>query len=180
MSLPLHHGHPHSLLKKGAICAEVGVWAGDFSAVILEKQPAELHLIDPWASQQEYEGRFYSVNQEEMDVLFQEVQEKFAPRPEVTIHRDFSTKVSFPKEYFDWVYIDGNHDYEFVLNDLRHYYPLVKKGGFLCGDDYGWDDASPRTQGGPKRAVDEFAEEKGFLTLIAGGQFTLYVDSLSS
>jgi len=67
----------------------------------------------------------------------------------------------FPEKYFDWVYIDGNHSYENVLEDLRHYLPFVKTGGLLCGDDYGSNDSDPYSNGGPERAVREFTEETG-------------------
>lgn len=42
----------------------------------------------------------------------------------------------FPDEYFDWVYIDANHQYDFIREDLKIYYKKVKRGGFITGDDY--------------------------------------------
>ena len=39
--------------------------------------------------------------------------------------------------YFDWIYIDGNHTYEYVKQDLEGYRPKVKPGGYMAGDDYG-------------------------------------------
>ena len=36
----------------------------------------------------------------------------------------------------DFVYIDGNHDYDFVMDDIRKYYPLIKKGGVIGGHDF--------------------------------------------
>ncbi len=36
---------------------------------------------------------------------------------------------------FDIVYIDGNHSYEHVRNDLVHGIRLLRDGGVLCGDD---------------------------------------------
>jgi hypothetical protein len=34
------------------------------------------------------------------------------------------------------VYIDANHNYEFVNRDPELFLPLVKQSGFLTGDDY--------------------------------------------
>lgn len=47
---------------------------------------------------------------------------------------------SFPDNTFDIVYIDASHEYELVLADINAWYPKVKSGGILCGDDYinGW------------------------------------------
>lgn len=42
----------------------------------------------------------------------------------------------------DFVYIDANHAYDFVKQDIKLWYPKVKKGGFLLGHDYlklDWD-----------------------------------------
>ena len=46
----------------------------------------------------------------------------------------------FADNSLDFVYIDGNHKYEYVLQDLNLWYPKVKQGGYLMGDDYlGYD-----------------------------------------
>ncbi|MFP4121478.1 TylF/MycF/NovP-related O-methyltransferase [Coleofasciculus sp.] len=68
--------------------------------------------------------------------------------------------------------MDGNHLYEFVKKDLETYYPKVKTGGYITGDDYGatqkwWED-------GVKKAVDEFRSQSLCKTvLIQAGQFIL-------
>jgi len=50
---------------------------------------------------------------------------------------------------FDFIYIDGIHQYENVKRDIINYLPMVKKGGVIGGHDYGpsWP--------GVKQAVDE-------------------------
>jgi cephalosporin hydroxylase len=50
--------------------------------------------------------------------------------------------LEFQDGYFDWVYIDGDHSYEAVLNDLKAWYPKVKPGGYLALDDLDWTDES--------------------------------------
>jgi hypothetical protein len=40
-------------------------------------------------------------------------------------------------QQFDVVYIDGNHDYDYVKQDILNYQKLVKPGGFITGHDYG-------------------------------------------
>lgn len=61
---------------------------------------------------------------------------------------------SFPDEYFDFVYIDGDHRYAAVKEDLELYFKKLKVRGLLCGGDYG---ESGWWKGGVERAVDEFA-----------------------
>jgi cephalosporin hydroxylase len=40
---------------------------------------------------------------------------------------------------FDLVHIDGDHEYESVLQDIVLWSRKVKKGGYMCFDDYGHD-----------------------------------------
>ena len=39
-------------------------------------------------------------------------------------------------EPVDVVYIDGNHQYDYVMKDLAVWYDKLPSGGVLCGDDY--------------------------------------------
>ena len=58
----------------------------------------------------------------------------------ITVIHDFSTSTvvidNFPKNFFDFVYIDGDHSYKGAKSDLRNYYPKVKRGGVIAGHDY--------------------------------------------
>lgn len=69
----------------------------------------------------------------------------------------------FPANYFDFVYIDASHDYLSVLDDINAWFPKVKTGGILCGDDYcaGWE--------GVVRAVDDTF--KGKVEIIGESQW---------
>lgn len=166
-----------------AICAEIGVWEGDFSRRMLDRtHPAKLHLIDPWRYEQDitYKDSLYGGqiggSQAHLDAVYARVCKRFAPEiaaSQVLIHRGDSHTVceQFEDEYFDWIYIDGNHLYEFAIRDLRMYHRKLKPGGFLTGDDYaegGW------WQGGVKKAVDEFvAEGLGQLVQIHQKQYIM-------
>jgi len=155
-------------VPKGAACAEIGVWKGDFSARILSVvRPSKLHLVDPWTaiSSGEYaEARYggkLERGQTEMDALYLAVLERFADERRqgvVEVHRLRSTEAEnrFADGELDFVYVDGDHTYEAVRADLEAYAPKVKPNGILAGDDYGfpgwWDN-------GVTRAVDEFVAE---------------------
>jgi len=151
---------------EGSVGAEIGVWEGDFSVKMLQEiRPSKLHLIDPWAFEksEEYKEAWYGGEggQQEMDARYEGVLSRFDDEIDagtVVVHRQPSDVASgaFRDEYFDWVYIDGNHLYEFVKKDLELYYSKVKTGGYITGDDYvrtGW------WEGGVKKALDEFLEK---------------------
>jgi hypothetical protein len=162
-------------LPKGGVCAEIGVWKGDFSERILAVvRPARLHLIDPWqaVAGQDYESARYggklAEGQAEMDAIYAAVLERFARERRngiVEVHRLTSAEAAerFRDGDLDFVYIDGNHRYEFVKADLEAYAPKLRPGGFLAGDDYGvegwWED-------GVTRAVDEFVRS-GAATVVS-------------
>jgi hypothetical protein len=42
----------------------------------------------------------------------------------------------FSDESLDFAYIDANHAYDFVKQDIELWWPKVKKGGWLCGHDF--------------------------------------------
>ena len=37
---------------------------------------------------------------------------------------------------FDFIYIDADHSYEACKLDLESYWPKLKQGGIMMGDDY--------------------------------------------
>lgn len=168
-------------MPKHAVCAEIGVWKGDYSDLILDvTSPKKLHLVDPWEFQSEFPDRMYggtvATSQSDMDVIYQDVKERFAEFDNVVFNRGKSEEVlqDFPDGYFDWVYIDGNHYYDYVSKDLNICFSKVKGGGVIAGDDYGWGE----NEGFPvKRAVQDFVTGKNLtdsLTVIKS-QFIIRV-----
>lgn len=58
----------------------------------------------------------------------------------------------FPDESLDFVWVDGNHTYPYVLKDIRNWWKKLKVGGWMGGDDL--------IHGGVRQAVVEcFGEE---------------------
>lgn len=170
-------------MPREARCAEIGVYKGAFSARILSvARPQVLHLIDPWkfegskAYKLAWYGGFKGGDQRRMDAVYDGVVRRFRREiaaQQVQVHRSPSedAAAAFPDGYFDWVYIDGNHLYEFVKRDLELFEPKVRPGGWLAGDDYGvkgwWDY-------GVTRAVDEFvAAAKLDTVILKNHQFIL-------
>ncbi|MGZ4689502.1 MAG: class I SAM-dependent methyltransferase [Acidimicrobiia bacterium] len=168
-------------LPRDSVGAEIGVWRGEFSADILRRvRPRRLHLIDPWAFMPERARSVYggsvAKEQADMDAIHEAVAQRFAAEIRsgtVVMHRATSADaaLTFDDEYFDWVYIDGDHSYEAVLADLRAFTPKVKRGGLVTGDDYGrkgwWGP-------GVAKAVDEHvADGACSLEWIRGKQFAL-------
>jgi len=192
------------LLPKGGRWAEIGVFKGDNAARILEVcAPRELHLIDPWRFDLDFDWfnppawspRFgdakryirqlsewagisagQNVN-DYFDGLHTEVSKRFATDKRVTIHRTTSREAAenFPNQYFDFVYVDGAHDYETVLADLHSYDPKLKENGILLGDDYCEHGPAENSQYGVIAAINKFLKRTGpRLLLINNERFSFF------
>ena len=132
-------------MPKNGRCAEIGVWNGGFSEAILEvTRPRELVLIDPWdmLSKQSKEERTHKKHADTdfMSEMFKNVSDRYGHLKNVTISKGFSSDIlsTYPDDYFDWVYVDGNHQYEFVKKDLELAFQKVRAGGIIAGDDFFW------------------------------------------
>jgi hypothetical protein len=167
-----------STIPKNCVCAELGVYKGNFSEQILACGPKKLHLVDPWKFEPDhaYTASWYGgslgESQARMDAIHQSVVDRFRSVMAagiVEVHRNSSAGCcsQFSDNYFDWIYIDGNHQYEFVKLDLEIYLPKVKVHGLVAGDDYGipgwWQD-------GVTKAVDEAIASGRFEKLLIENQ----------
>ncbi len=112
---------------------------------------SNLHCIDPWMDYDEYPE--YKNQQFKIYTTFCDNIKKSGHEPKVKVHRGFSRE-EIPKledESFDLIYIDGNHEPEYVMEDAVLSFRKLKKGGYMVFDDYGW--------GGPdltQRGIDGF------------------------
>lgn len=181
-------------LPSNAICVEVGVWRGGFSDKIYNyKKPQHLYLVDPWLIDQDnIEGKAVNRHsfianrskvktQADMDTMHLSVVERYIGNEHVTVLRKKSVEAAeiFQNETLDWVYIDGCHDYEFVLADLEAWYPKIRPEGFLCGDDFKWQ----HTKDGltVKKAVEKFAHDHELkVQVVPNNQFLMRKHSVSN
>lgn len=124
--------------------AEIGVDKGEFSKKFCEAG-LKLYAIDPWKSYQDYED---SRGQKRLDFLYEHTKRELLPYPDCTIIRKSSMEAvnDFADGSLDFVYIDGNHQLRYVIEDLVEWSKKVKKGGIIAGHDYIY--TNPRTQAG--------------------------------
>jgi hypothetical protein len=141
---------------------EVGVCQGIHASIILSMWPGFLHLVDPWAKIDGYEEPYE--HEKNYEATFQRLTE-YEGRFEMHRTTSLAASEQFRDESLDFVYVDANHRYEAVRDDLNAWWPKVRQGGMLAGDDYGlideqWVDfGHGKMRFGVKRAVDEFAKK---------------------
>lgn len=79
----------------------------------------------------------------------------------------------FSNESFDFIHIDADHHYQAVKEDLNAWYPKVKSGGCLSGDDYmKFTDIGCEGEFGVMQAVNEFVTEQKLQLYIIGCPYT--------
>lgn len=119
-------------LYKGA---EIGVADARFSTYLCERMPLiELYCIDPW---EPYKGnkRGGGVGQQHENYAIAKEQLKDY---NATLIRKMSIDAirDFEDSSLDFVYIDGNHTFDYVMIDLILWSAKVKSGGIIAGHDY--------------------------------------------
>ena len=167
-------------LPKGAVAAEIGVAHGAFAAVLLEKTaPRQLHLVDPW-SHNEGDDRgelLASVAHDRAgpapapppnaagEEIFGAVQGRFRGDRRASFHRQYSYRAAgaFPDRHFDFVYLDGDHRYEYVLRDLLDFSEKIKDDGLILGHDFFEDEFAAKENYGVVGAVGTFLARTNFV-----------------
>ncbi len=146
---------------------EVGTWKGasanNMANITKEKElGSTIFCVDTWLGSEEhwirhqddlnladgYPSLFYqflaNVKHKKNDDVIVPV-----PQPS-TVAADFFIEKDITA---DLIYIDASHKQEHVLADLHSYWPLVKKGGIMFGDDF-----NPTRWPEVNRAVNVFAK----------------------
>lgn len=112
--------------------AEIGVRRGKFTKVLCDANP-DLHMfcVDPWMP---YAVRYSAERQEQ---IYQECLSNLKGY-NVTIIRKTSMEAvnDFAHESLDFVYIDGHHGFDFVMEDIIHWSRRVRPGGIVACHDY--------------------------------------------
>ncbi len=115
--------------------AEIGVNKGMFSKWMCHKiRPLKLYLVDPYLSYQEY-GEYS--DQVALNAIYEEAQVRLAKyNCEFVRKKSMDALRDFNDNSLDFVYIDANHSFEFVVNDIAEWSKKVRPGGMISGHDY--------------------------------------------
>lgn len=135
--------------------AEIGVLGGDYSIELCKAIP-DLHFygIDPWL----VFSRNYWRTQGEMDNWKYKAKEQLKPYNVTFIERwSMDAVKDFKDESLDFVYIDGNHTFDFVVNDIIEWTKKVRPGGIVSGHDY-YESKLIHSKMQVKYAVDAYTE----------------------
>ena len=147
-----------TLIPKKKICCEIGVFRGDYSKKIFDIcKPKKLFLVDifdgPGCSGDKDGLNMVYTN--DLNDFYRSLKDHFKNNEEVELVKNSSSTFFDSKEdnFFDFVYIDGDHQYNGVYQDLVNGYKKLKVGGILSGHDY------HESIAGVKEAVNKFTTD---------------------
>lgn len=149
-------------LPTGSAGAEVGVQRGEFSMFLNSiVNPRILHLIDCWEWQDgDYELDPANVSQIEQDEFYKFVLARYGSLPNIRVHKSWSEHGPEKTGIIDWVYLDANHSYRAVFDDLVRWSEVVL--GPILGHDF-VDNGKSRKMGfGVVEAVNDFCKIYGW------------------
>lgn len=125
--------------------AEIGVWYGQTFFYLLDTIPdLVLFGIDIWTS----EGLLLPPYTDQ-EANRREVMARvglYGGRAVIIEKPSLEAAKCFDDASLDFVFIDADHSFSAVCEDINMWFPKVKQGGFLTGHDYDWEDV--------RRAVD--------------------------
>lgn len=145
-------------LAAGKMVLEIGSYCGR-STICLAQKARAVYAVDP------FDGRATPVPADTLPTFRRNLQ-RYGVDDRVTPIRGTSAEVLPDRApVFDVVFVDGNHAYEAVREDIRLARTVLRPGGLLVFHDY-----ASACDPGVKQAVDEM--------LAAGGDVLRRVDSL--
>jgi hypothetical protein len=166
----LEAGHWLNSLGLTGNGVEVGVLMGEYSSVLLRTwKCASLTSVDPW---REFSSTEYvdicNLPQTQHDRNFEHATRRlarFGERSHILRTTSAEAAAHFSDNSLDFVYLDAQHHYEAVRDDIALWLPKVRHGGVIGGHDY-IDGDRPSGRYGVKQAVSE---------MVAANRLTLVV-----
>ena len=143
---------------------EIGVCHGENLCHMLEccDNIEKIIAIDPYITYDDYGGHVDEnqlqgpsyVKLKELPKIVKENLDSIGMAHKVDFRQVTSDEAALTIEdnSLDFVFIDGNHSYEYVYSDLKNYFNKVRSGGIFSGHDWSLSDVN--------RAILDFLEEK--------------------
>jgi predicted O-methyltransferase YrrM len=124
-------------LNRAKLGVEIGVFKGKFSKAILDRWPGTLYMVDPWRP---LGDEYFDASNHKMHVTAysdtMEIIKGYEDRAFMIRALSEQAVNLFADNSLDYVYIDGNHAYSWVKEDLELWWPKLKSGGIMAGHDY--------------------------------------------
>ena len=150
-------------------CAEIGVQCGVFSKTILSTwDTGHINLIDAWQhfNPDDYLDISNLSNDEQNNNMLTTIKNVSPFTGRYTILQALSHEAchKFDDKYFDLIYLDANHSYKNVYEDISCWINKVKIGGYISGHDYLDGNLAEGVFGVKSAVCDFFGKDPDFVT----------------
>ena len=130
-----------------------------FGAKLTDKNDTDFSEVSPddlvrYGLIPEFVGRFTSIvclhglTKEQLISILTRVKHNYIEQYQWLFDQD-GVELAFDDESLDFIFIDASHDYQNVYDDIKAWFPKVKKSGIISGHDYSWGEEV-------KKAVHDF------------------------
>jgi predicted O-methyltransferase YrrM len=121
-------------LPKNLKYLEIGSYEGNSALYVSTNFPnSNITCVDLWEDVEEYKGKDFNIIEKNFDLNLKGLS---------NINKIKSTSDDFFIKntiMYDFIYIDGNHKFDYVLRDCENALRFLNNDGFLVCDDYIWD-----------------------------------------
>lgn len=124
---------------------EIGTWLGKSACFAgqmakLYNKPIKIWTVDTFKGGAD--GEFYKQTILENGGTIKHITQKHVDDLQlgdiITLVESLSTEClsKINVEAYDFIFIDGSHDYSSVLNDIEYLWPALRAGGMMAGHDF--------------------------------------------
>jgi predicted O-methyltransferase YrrM len=113
---------------------EIGSYEGNSALYVAINFPnSNITCVDLWEGVEEYKGINFNIIEKNFDLNLKDLD---------NVNKIKSTSDDFfvkNKIMYDFIYVDGNHKFDYVLRDCENAWKFLNDDGFLVCDDYIWN-----------------------------------------
>lgn len=118
--------------------AEIGTEEGRYAEEICRALPGvKLYCVDPYQAYDRYADH---VSQSRLDHFYNVARSRLLKQNHFDVEFIRAPSLEgvqrFKPGSLDFVFIDGNHHFDFVVQDIIAWEPIVRAGGIVAGHDY--------------------------------------------
>lgn len=153
---------------------EVGVEKGKNAQEMFEQIPnLKLYVVDPYKQHTRLSNKAVSYlrhwDDRYLRMVKRQAQKRLQDKNAMFIEKFSEDAVKdIPYNSLDFVYIDGDHSYDFVMLDMIIWGRKVRKGGIISGHDYFYDSNKEGRRAKVTQAVNDYTKVHSIEFYITG------------
>lgn len=159
--------HVYSILGDNLQIVEIGSYCGASTTIISNQfKNSIINCVDPWSPYTE-DCSIIDLEKQKKELIEAESLFDIVTNKNSNILKNKISSLEYAKiikdNSIDFIYIDGNHQYSSVKEDILAWLPKIKKSGAIAGHDYTWDSVKKVTQEIFQKNPDNVYEDSSWI-----------------